>query len=425
MGLTNQSRLKVNIFQQIKNHKVIVKNTGYLTAVEIMRMLLPFVALPYVIRTIGADRYGTVVFAQTIISYFVIFINFGMDVSAVKDVSIHRNNRKELDKIVSTVLLLKFILFLLAFIILAIGIISISYLRSEYLLYLFAFISCLSEILFPIWFYQGIEKMKYLTIIRFSSIFFYTIAVFFFIRTSEDYKYVALLQSLGLIVSGIISFYVLVKVESIHLLRPTVKDLKTCFVDSIPFFMSRLSVVLNNGMAKLVSGIFFSMQAVAAFDLAQKMANAALIPMQMMNQAVYPHIARTESLSFVRKYFKIDILLSFIIASVVAILAPYVVSFFAGDKILTAIPLLRILCFWIFLGGITTYIGAPVLVSFGYPKPFNKSVVLSAISLFLLYGVFYVFNAIYIYNFAWILVLSELVILIYRMFYCLKYKLIK
>lgn len=38
----------MNIIQPIKNHKIIVKNTGYLTAVEVMRMLLPFVALPYV-----------------------------------------------------------------------------------------------------------------------------------------------------------------------------------------------------------------------------------------------------------------------------------------------------------------------------------------------------------------------------------------
>ncbi len=424
MGIIDWLRQKVNIFQQIRSHKVIVQNTGYLTAVEIMRMLLPFVALPYVIRTIGADRYGTVVFAQTIISYFVVFINFGMDVSAVKDVSVHRNNRKELNRIISTVLLLKFILFLCALVILSIGIICIPYLRSECLLYLFAFISCLSEILFPIWFYQGIEKMKYLTIIRFSSILFYTIAVFFFIRTSEDYKYVALLQSLGLIISGVISFYVLVKLERVHLVQPSIKDLKKCFVDSIPFFMSRLSVVLNNGMAKLVSGIFFSMQAVAAFDLAQKMANAALIPMQMMNQAVYPHIARTKSLSFVRKYFKIDILLSLIIAFSIGIIAPYAVSFFAGDKIPTAVPLLRVLCLWLFFGGITTYIGAPVLVSFGFPKPFNISVILSSVTLFLLYIVLYLSNVFSIYNFAWALVISEFIILLYRMFYCLKYKLI-
>jgi O-antigen/teichoic acid export membrane protein len=124
-----------------------VKNTGYLTAVEVMRMLLPFVALPYVIRTIGGERYGTIVFAQTIISYFVIFINFGMDVSAVKDVSVHRNDKERLNKVVSSVLLLKLLLFLLALVVLLFGIVFIPYLRSERQLYLFAFMTCFSEIL--------------------------------------------------------------------------------------------------------------------------------------------------------------------------------------------------------------------------------------------------------------------------------------
>ena len=88
-------------------------------------MLLPFVALPYVIRTIGGERYGTIVFAQTIISYFVIFINFGMDVSAVKDVSVHRNDKERLNKVVSSVLLLKLLLFLLALVVLLFGIVFI------------------------------------------------------------------------------------------------------------------------------------------------------------------------------------------------------------------------------------------------------------------------------------------------------------
>lgn len=73
---------------------------------------------------------------------------------------------------------------------------------------------------------------------------------------------------------------------------PSVSDLKNCFINSVPFFMSRVSVVANNGMAKIVSGVFFNMEMVGAFDLAQKIATSALVPMQMMNQAVFPHIAK-------------------------------------------------------------------------------------------------------------------------------------
>ncbi len=415
----------MNILQSIRNHKVIVQNTGYLTAVEVMRMLLPFVALPYVIRTIGGERYGTIAFAQTVISYFVIFINFGMDVSAVKDVSVHRKDKARLNQVVSSVLLLKFFLFLLAFCILLIGIAFIPYLRSEWLLYLFAFMSCFSEILFPVWFYQGIEKMKYLTLIRFTSILFYTATVFLFVRSEDDYVNVALLQSLGYVVSGAISFYVLLKVENVRLLLPSTSDLKRCFVDSIPFFMSRISVVANNGMAKIVSGIFFNMEMVGAFDLAQKIATSALVPMQMMNQAVFPHIAKTKSISFVRKYLRIDMLLSFSAAILVLLLAPWGIELFAGNQYPAAVPLLRILAVWVFLGGITTYIGAPVLVSFGYPKPFNISVLLSTLSLVLLYVGGYAFDLFSMYYFAWTLACSEFVILLYRWYYCLVLNLFK
>lgn len=414
----------MNIFQPFKNHKIIVQNTGYLTAVEVMRMVLPFVALPYVIRTIGGERYGTIAFAQTVISYFIIFINFGMDVSAVKDVSVHRNDKTRLNRVVSSVLLLKFCLFLLAFVVLLLGITFIPYLRSERLLYLFAFMSCFSEILFPVWFYQGIEKMKYLTLIRLTSILFYTTTVFLFVRNAGDYVNVALLQSLGSILSGAISFYVLFKIEKIRLLLPSMNDLRKCFVDSIPFFMSRVSVVANNGMAKIVSGIFFNMEVVGAFDLAQKISTSALVPMQMMNQAVFPHIAKTKSISFVRKYLRIDVLLSLCAAVLLFLLAPWGVKLFAGEQYPEAVALLRILAVWVFFGGITTYIGAPVLVSFGYPKPFNVSVLLSTLSLALLYGVCYVFNQFSIYSFAWTLVCSEFVILLYRGYYCFKYKLL-
>ena len=49
--------------------------------------------------------------AQTIVQYFIVVINFGLDISAVKDVSVHRNDKLALNRIVSTVLFIKLILF--------------------------------------------------------------------------------------------------------------------------------------------------------------------------------------------------------------------------------------------------------------------------------------------------------------------------
>ncbi|HHV84662.1 MAG TPA: oligosaccharide flippase family protein [Petrimonas sp.] len=411
-----------NIFRKLKDNKTIVQNTGYLSIIEIVRLAMPFIALPYIIRTVGAENYGLAVFAQTIISYFTIFINFGLDISAVKNISINRNDIAELNKIVSSVLLIKLVLFTISFLLLLIGLWIIPFLKIHRLLFLFAFLTCFSELLFPTWFYQGIEKMKYLTLIKTTSILFYTISVFLFIHKPEHYTRIVLLQSLGNLFAGVMSFYLLLRIEKVQLIKSSYKYIKQTFTDSIPFFFSRLSAVLNSAMAKTISGIFFSMQAVAAFDLAQKIATVALVPMQMLNQAIYPHIAKTLNKEFVAKFLKINIFISLLTAIIVYLSAPLAIKFFANGQMPEAITLTRILALWVFVGGITTYIGAPVLVSFGFSKPFNRSVLLSTIILFINYVILYIGNIFTIYNFAFALILSEIAILKYRCYFCWHYK---
>lgn len=411
-------------FRQLRNNKTIVKNAGYLTIIELVRLVTPFIALPYILRTIGTTNYGIIAFVQSIMQYFILVINYGLDISSVKNISVNRNNYEELNKIVSAVYIIKGSLFCLSALILFIGIAIIPFWHKNALVFLFAYIACISEVFFPTWFFQGVEKMQYITIVRTISIVFYAVTVFIFIRSSTDYIYVPLLQSIGSVIAAFIAIILLFKKEDISLKKPDYTYIWKMFKDSFPFFMSRISTVFNNTIAKMASGIFFSMDAVAAFDIAQKIANAALIPTSMMNQAVYPHIAKTKNKLFVRKYFKIDFLLSFLVAASLFILAPLVIKIFAGDQLNEAITILKILCLWVFFGGITTYIGAPVLVSFGYSKPFNISVIVSTIVLCILYVLLYLFDCFTVYNFALTLAISELAILFYRIYHCRIYKIL-
>lgn len=411
-------------FGQNNKYRVIVHNTTYLSVLEILKMVMPFVALPYLISTVGADKYGLVVFAQAVISYFIILVNFGLDVSAVKNVSVNRNDRGKLSEVVSSVLIIKGCLFLLSFLILLVLLICVKQFRENYVLFLLCFLSCLSEILFPVWFYQGVEKMKYITLIRFTSIFFYTVTVFVFIKQESDYLLIPLLQSLGWIVSGVVSFFMLIRVEKVSLFLPAFSPIKLYFTESIPFFISRVSVVINANMAKTVCGIFFSMHEVAAFDLAQKIAMTALIPLQMLNQAIFPHIAKTRDRVFVNRCFRLIMGATMLIILAVYVCAPLGVRILSGGELPDAATILRALCLFIFSGGITAYTGAPVLVSFGYSKPFNRSVILSTFVLIAIYIVLYFTNSFSIINFAFALGFAEFVIAVYRLYYCNRYNLI-
>lgn len=414
--MLNQNIMK--LFSVFSKYNIIVKNTSYLSILELLKMAMPFIALPYIIRIVGSESYGLIAFIQTMISYFGIFINWGLDISAVKDVAIAKNDKYVLSEIVSSVLLIKFLLWLISLIVLLLLFIFIPMMRENKLLILFAFLSCLSEVFFPVWYFQGRERMKDITLIRSVSILFYVSTLFFVVTEKSDYIYIPLLQSIGLLLSSFISICVVIKRDGIRFSLYNYYIIKRYFIDSIPFFVSRLSVLLNSGMAKIVCGFFFSMQSVAALDIAQKIASASFIPLQMLNQALYPYFARTKDTVLARKGLVFMFLLSLAVMIFVFAIAPFAIGIFAGNQLPESIVLLRIMGLYIVAGGISLYLGTPILVAFGYPKPFNMSVIFSSFILFGFYFILYLSDSMSINNFALVLGISELFIALYRYYYC-------
>ena len=409
---------------RLRNNKTIAKNTGYLSIVEFIRLFLPFVALPYVIRTVGAERYGMIAFAQTIVQYFIIIINFGLDISAVRDVSIHRDDKMVLNEIVSTVLSIKMLLLLLSLVLLIVGMLVVPFMSEHPLLMSFAFFTCLSELLFPLWFFQGLEKMKYITIVRSSSLIFYTVTVFIFVRQQSDYELVALLQSMGNVFAGIIAFYCLVRMERVRLLLPSASMIRQIFRDALPFWFSRVSVVFNMNLAKTVSGLFLSMESVAAFDLAHKITNAILIPTRMLNQSAYPHIARNQDRRFATRLVGFVTLTALCLSLFTCLFAPLLIRLFAGSSMPEAVSILRVFCIFMFTTSIVISLGSSMLIPLGHPQPFNTSVILSTLVIVLTYSVIYLLGIRSSVSLALALVLGDLFVLCYRGYFCRKYRLL-
>lgn len=409
--------------QSLRNNKNILSSTFYLGIIEFVKLLLPFVALPYIISTVGADKYGLIVFVQSIVAYFSILIGFGFDISAVRSVAIHRDNKKELGRIVSSVLGVKFILLLVSLVLLTLLVLTVGSFRVNALIFYFVFFSCLSDLLFPVWFFQGIEKMKVITIVQFSAMLFYVGSIFLFVRTESDYIYVPLFQSSGLVLSGLLGFFLLIWKEKLPFAIPTRAELIHTFKESLPFFASRFSVVINSNIAKTLSGLFLGYHETAVFDLAQKISSAAMIPLYVLNRAIFPHNANKQDRRFATKALFAVILITIVVAVADFAFSPLAVRFFGGDQLMDSVFISRVLCLWVLIGGVSIYEGSSVLVAFGHVKPFNYSVLLSSAALLLLYGLFYLTDNFTLMSFAFALIFAEFFIAIYRFYFCIKYKL--
>lgn len=417
-----------DLYNRIKvvanNYKNIISNYSYLSILEIIKLLSPFIVLPYLIKTIGIEKYGLVSFTQAFASYFTILINLGLDISIVKEISINREKKEIINEIVSSVLIIKSSLFIVSIIIVLYLINTFELFNKESLLFLFSLGYCLFEVLFPIWYFQGIEKMKYITIIRFITTITFTIAVFAIIKQANDYYLIPLLQGIGAIIGGIISFYILLKKENIKLVIPKSQNIKYHIKTSIPFFISRISTIINSTLVKIISGIFLGMQQVAVFDIIDKITEAGKIPLTTLNNTVYPYIAKTKDKLFINKMFSITIIIAFSVYIIISIFANQIICIFTHGEMNDFANLLRLFSINIILCGITYYTGVPVLVSFGYIKIFNNSVILSTLILLCIYSILYLNNLFTLNSVIYCSLITESIVLLYRVFFCLKYKLI-
>ena len=147
-----------------------------------------------------------------------------------------------------------------------------------------------------------------------------------------------------------------------------------------------------------------------------------MIPISMIDQAVYPHNAKNQDRKFATRTFCGMVAIGLIGAACVYALSPFAVGILGGGKMGDAIPLCRILCIYMVLCSITYYIGSPILVAFGKPSPFNQSVIISAVVTIVLYSILYMLGQLSLNMFVFAMMFSEIVILSYRMFFCLKYK---
>ena len=61
--------------------------------------IVPFLLIPFLLNRLGVEKYGLVNFALAFTFYFQVINEFGFDLSNVRHVVGHRNDSKELGKI--------------------------------------------------------------------------------------------------------------------------------------------------------------------------------------------------------------------------------------------------------------------------------------------------------------------------------------
>jgi PST family polysaccharide transporter len=358
--------------------KRLVENFFSLSFLQALNYLLPLITLPYLVRILGPEKFGLISFAQAFIGYFVILANYGFNLSATREISINRESKEKVSEIFSSVMVVKFFLGIVSFSILVLILAFIPRFGNDWIIYMFTFGMVLGNILFPVWFFQGMERMKYITILNIVSRGIFTICIFIFIRKMSDYIYVPLINSSGYLIAGALSLGVAFKNFGLKFTVPTIKSIKHQLREGWHIFISTISISLYTTSNIFILGLFTNNTIVGYYSAAEKIVRAVQGLLMPVSQTVYPYISKLatkskqKALSFIRKLVVLVGIGSFIISLLFFILAGYIVNIFLGSQYQQSIIVLRILAFLPFIIGLSNIFGIQTMLTFNLKKAFSK-----------------------------------------------------
>lgn len=384
--------------KKILNNKKIIENFSYLTLFQVFTLLSPLITYPYLIRVVGLELYGVVIYAQTIVTYFTLFITFGFNISGPKDVAEKREDKRLLSECVSSIYIIKSTIWVIGFLVYIVTLYSFSFFSDHLLLYIFAYFVTIGDVFFPTWFFQGIEKMKYITYINLFVRSLFIVAVFIFIKHSSDYVYIPFLNAIGAIISGSIAVYIVFKREGVVFTFVSRHILFTQIKVSFVLFVSQLSVQLYMNMNKLIVGAFLGMTEVAIYDLGEKITGLLKTPISMISQAVFPKISREKSIRFINKVMFLVVGIITVIYVCLFFTSSWLVVFFTGTKIPIAVDIVRILGLSLILLSFSMFLGGCRLIPFGFNKEYMFAMVSNSAMYIILIGILWAFHSIGIYT---------------------------
>lgn len=400
--------------------KKIIKNFSFLSIIQVLSLVIPFVYYPYLIRIFGSELFGKIVYAQSVALIAIIFIDFGFNLSAVKYVSVNRNDKEKLSEILSSVVAIKLSIFVFLGLVLVFVLNYTSILPGEKYLYYFSYINAFGSVLFIQWFFQGIEKVSIAAII---SIIFKAVMLFFIFTIikddSDQYVFLIIFGSCNVII-GISSIVYAVSVFRLKLSIPKLHILLIHVKDSYAFFLSRISGAITLRLPSILIGNFIGMSYVAYYDLAEKLLNLMLLPINMINQVIYPNVSKNKRMDLVVKAIFLSLVFSFIMLVFSYFLAEHFIAWYAGQDMIKASDILCTIIWLVPINAINYFIGNCVLIVMGREKAFNSSVFFGLIIISV-----YTYSIILSNNenavlFVIVTLISSTSILLFRLYHCLK-----
>ncbi|WP_304516644.1 oligosaccharide flippase family protein [Cecembia rubra] len=332
-----------------------IQNFIFLGFIQASNILISLISMPLLIESIGVDQFGLVNLSLSVILLFNILVGFGYNLSGPREVAINQKNTEKLSRTISKIISSKLVLAGIATMIILIAAYGFN-LFSEYrTILVFSVLLLFSEATLPLWFFQGLEKMKLISVANIFSKLLYLVGIVLFIHEPDQAKWTNfILGGTAFLVNLMIVVYIHYAMK-ISFFLPKILNILQSLKDNLLLFLSNLvsHISINGGL--IVLSFFANAETLGMFSLAERITMVLRMLPSLIIQAIYPNASKlfeTDKPSFfqfLKKAYTWALLFGLFLAVFTNLASPLIIKALARETLEDSISYLRILSFVPFL----------------------------------------------------------------------------
>ena len=300
----------ISLYKQIRNSSVVI-NFFYTSVYQVSNLLIPVITLPYLTKVIGIEKVGIILLLQSIMMIFSMIVDYGFAYTAVRELSISRHDVYKRNIVFNSVLQTKIFLCFCCFVTLVLLIFIYPKLTSNYVLSITSFVIVLGSTFNPLWFFQGLEKVKIISNITLLTRLFFTSLIFFFVNDVEDAMFVNIFIGFGTLTAGIISLFILNrKLEVVFDFKFSPVTIRASLKNGYHLFISVFLIGVFSNINVICLGLFVDEKTIGLFSLSEKVSNIIRQLAGVYSQVIYPQLClivsnegRLQAIRYLRKSF--------------------------------------------------------------------------------------------------------------------------
>ena len=348
--------------------------------------LIPLIVLPYLVRVLGMEMFGLVAFSQSVAQYFTNLTDYGFNFSATRAIAQQHDDHAAISRIFCTVYLIKLILAMLGVVVLVLVFAFASTIRKEWPFFCIAYLGVAGNVLFPTWYYQGIERMRFISAIVGFTRVVAAVLLFVFVRRPGDALAAVAIQSAGALLAGLIGLVVAVRMFHLTIRWPLVTEIKQMLADGWHLFVSSAAIGLYTSTNVFLVGTLAGNVEAGFFSAAERLLRGMQALIGPVIQATFPHVnkLRSESderaLAFLGKSLRWICGLTLIPSVLLLVFARPIALLCFGHQASGSISVVRWIAFLPILSAISNVLGVNTMIPFGMDKQFSRIVIAAGIT---------------------------------------------